>query len=580
MDELLGDFWDQAGYRAPARAATAFVPRVDVYYCGDDRPEKAVVKVDLPGVDVEAINLEVRGRSLVITGERPVRETEGRTYQQVELPSGPVPPRRRAPDRRPRRRGPGLLRGRHPARRAAGAAARRGPPGPDREGDRGAVTELETPEIEVVELPEIEDAVQGEQPLPDALPILPLRETVTFPDTLTPLAVGQERSIKLVNDVLSGNRMLAMVASKDPENDTPGPDDLYGVGVAGHGRADDEGARRHAPHPRPGRRAGEALGLRHRDALPGRARRADGRRGEAEPRARGAHPQRPEHLQRDHRADPLPARGAPARRHQPRRPLGARPPDRRRAADLGRGEAGAARGARRRQEAPPPLGDPDPRARGGPPRHQDPVPGRVRDRQGPARVLPARADEGDPGGARRDRRPGRPRSTSSASGSRRRSCPRRPRRRPTASSGRLEKLPSAAAEYGVIRSYLEWLVDLPWSVETEDNLDIKHAKRGPQRGPLRPRGHQGPDPRVPGRPQAEPGVARPDPLLRRPARRRQDQPRQVDRPRARAASSSASRSAASATRPRSAATAAPTSARCPARSSARSATRAPATPCS
>ena len=59
------------------------------------------------------------------------------------------------------------------------------------------------------------------------------RETVTYPDTLTPLAVGQERSIKLVNEVLSGNRMLAMVASKDPENDAPGPDDLYGVGVAG-----------------------------------------------------------------------------------------------------------------------------------------------------------------------------------------------------------------------------------------------------------------------------------------------------------------------------------------------------------
>ncbi|MBA2545246.1 MAG: endopeptidase La [Solirubrobacterales bacterium] len=87
--------------------------------------------------------------------------------------------------------------------------------------------------MEVVELPEVEDVVQGEQPLPDALPILPLRETVTFPDTLTPLAVGQERSIKLVDDVLSGNRMLAMVASKDPENDAPGPDDLYGVGVAG-----------------------------------------------------------------------------------------------------------------------------------------------------------------------------------------------------------------------------------------------------------------------------------------------------------------------------------------------------------
>ena len=42
--------------------------------------------------------------------------------------------------------------------------------------------------------------------------------------------------------------------------------------------------------------------------------------------------------------------------------------------------------------------------------------------------------------------------------------------------GRLEKLPPAAAEYGVIRTYLEWLVELPWSEETEDNLDIEHAR--------------------------------------------------------------------------------------------------------
>ncbi|HEX8648053.1 MAG TPA: endopeptidase La [Thermoleophilaceae bacterium] len=73
----------------------------------------------------------------------------------------------------------------------------------------------------------------GGAPLPDGLPILPLRDTVTFPHTLTPLAIGQERSIRLVNDVLSGERMLAMVASRDPENDEPGPDDLHDVGVAG-----------------------------------------------------------------------------------------------------------------------------------------------------------------------------------------------------------------------------------------------------------------------------------------------------------------------------------------------------------
>ena len=95
------------------------------------------------------------------------------------------------------------------------------------------MAEVETPQLEVVEIPDAEEAVRSQEPLPDALPVLPLRETVTYPDTLTPLAVGQERSIKLVNDVLSGNRMLVMVGSRDPENDAPGPDDLYDVGVAG-----------------------------------------------------------------------------------------------------------------------------------------------------------------------------------------------------------------------------------------------------------------------------------------------------------------------------------------------------------
>ena len=41
---------------------------------------------------------------------------------------------------------------------------------------------------------------------------------------------------------------------------------------------------------------------------------------------------------------------------------------------------------------------------------------------------------------------------------------------------RLEKLPPAAAEHGVIRTYLEWLAELPWAAETEDNLDIAHAR--------------------------------------------------------------------------------------------------------
>jgi ATP-dependent Lon protease len=90
------------------------------------------------------------------------------------------------------------------------------------------------PVLEIVDSPlEAEDAIRAQQPLPEALPILPLRDTVTFPETLTPLAVGQPRSVQLVNDVLGTNRMLAMVASRDPEKEEPGPADLYDVGVVG-----------------------------------------------------------------------------------------------------------------------------------------------------------------------------------------------------------------------------------------------------------------------------------------------------------------------------------------------------------
>jgi ATP-dependent Lon protease len=70
-------------------------------------------------------------------------------------------------------------------------------------------------------------------PVPDVLPVLPLKETVAFPNTVTPLAVGQERSVRLVNDALSRDRMVVMVASKDPEVEQPGPDDVYRVGVVG-----------------------------------------------------------------------------------------------------------------------------------------------------------------------------------------------------------------------------------------------------------------------------------------------------------------------------------------------------------
>ena len=68
--------------------------------------------------------------------------------------------------------------------------------------------------------------------LPSALPVLPLKDTVVFPDSVLPLAIGQERSVRLVDDVVSGDRVLALVAARDKEAEEPGWDDLYEVGTA------------------------------------------------------------------------------------------------------------------------------------------------------------------------------------------------------------------------------------------------------------------------------------------------------------------------------------------------------------
>jgi ATP-dependent Lon protease len=71
----------------------------------------------------------------------------------------------------------------------------------------------------------------GELSVPDELPILPLRGLVVYPQTAVPLTIGQARSIRLVDDVISGNRIIGLVTARDPELDNPGPQDLYSVGT-------------------------------------------------------------------------------------------------------------------------------------------------------------------------------------------------------------------------------------------------------------------------------------------------------------------------------------------------------------
>ncbi len=75
--------------------------------------------------------------------------------------------------------------------------------------------------------------VGGARQLPETVGVLPLRENVTFPDLLVPLNVGQQRSVELINDVLRGDRSIVMLASRNPQVETPSPEDLYSVGVFG-----------------------------------------------------------------------------------------------------------------------------------------------------------------------------------------------------------------------------------------------------------------------------------------------------------------------------------------------------------
>src|SRR5437763_1517866 len=72
-----------------------------------------------------------------------------------------------------------------------------------------------------------------EEPLsiPDELPILPLKDTVIYPFAVQPLGVGQERSIRLIDDVMRGNRLVVLVAQKSAEIEQAGPDDIFKIGT-------------------------------------------------------------------------------------------------------------------------------------------------------------------------------------------------------------------------------------------------------------------------------------------------------------------------------------------------------------
>jgi ATP-dependent Lon protease len=68
--------------------------------------------------------------------------------------------------------------------------------------------------------------------VPETLPILPLRDAVLFPDLVMPLVVGREKSIRLIDDALKGDHIIGVVTQKDAQIEDPTPADLHEIGVA------------------------------------------------------------------------------------------------------------------------------------------------------------------------------------------------------------------------------------------------------------------------------------------------------------------------------------------------------------
>src|SRR5713101_1761374 len=82
-----------------------------------------------------------------------------------------------------------------------------------------------------VEEKEIVTERDQELPIPDILPVLPLKDVVVFPFIILPLSVSREKSILAVDAALAEQRIIMLIAQKDASNETPHPDDLYTVGT-------------------------------------------------------------------------------------------------------------------------------------------------------------------------------------------------------------------------------------------------------------------------------------------------------------------------------------------------------------
>src|SRR6185436_19580045 len=83
---------------------------------------------------------------------------------------------------------------------------------------------------------DLEELSTGDQPVavPDELPILPLRDTVLFPNSFMPLAVARESSVRLIDEAISAGKLIGVFTQRDAGVDEPQQRDLYDIGTASH----------------------------------------------------------------------------------------------------------------------------------------------------------------------------------------------------------------------------------------------------------------------------------------------------------------------------------------------------------
>ncbi len=86
------------------------------------------------------------------------------------------------------------------------------------------------------EAPTFDETSDGERALsiPPELPVLPLRDTVLFPNSFMPLAVARESSVRLIDDAIGGGKLIAVFTQRDAAVEKPGQADLYPIGTATH----------------------------------------------------------------------------------------------------------------------------------------------------------------------------------------------------------------------------------------------------------------------------------------------------------------------------------------------------------